>query len=307
MLISLPVCSYKSKLLCFFLHNIPLHPPHHNSSTAMKVLVLGATGFIGFPAAQALARAGHIVYGLARTEEKAKLLAAEEVIPILGDLDSDAWIPLIATLDTILETVGGGPEPARAVLERTTKAAAALRPAGAPLLSYIYTSGTWVHGDNRTDRVTDTLPHRAPRGDRRVAARGRAARRRGAGGVAWDARGRYAVVHTDDLAELFVRTESVNELLDRLVQISGVNGPYEYRKPENLLEEATQSTTLVRPYLAKALLDWSPKKPGLVRDWMFTTPLGELLQREEIIQSSRQPLVTIFNKHTDKDSDEPRV
>jgi nucleoside-diphosphate-sugar epimerase len=64
--------------------------------------------------------------------------------------------------------------------------------------------------------------------------------------------GRYAVVHTDDLAELFVRvaeraslvggkifdaansqTESVNELLDRLVQISGVNGLYEYRKPEN--------------------------------------------------------------------------
>jgi hypothetical protein len=31
-----------------------------------------------------------------------------------------------------------------------------------------------------------------------------------------------------------------------------------------VLEEAVQSTTLVRPYLAKALLDWSPKKLGLV-------------------------------------------
>jgi hypothetical protein len=38
---------------------------------------------------------------------------------------------------------------------------------------------------------------------------------------------------------------------------------------------------------------------------MFITPLGELLQREEFIQSSRQPLLTIFNKNTDKDSDEP--
>jgi nucleoside-diphosphate-sugar epimerase len=37
-----------------------------------------ATGFIGLPTAQALARAGHIVHGLARTEEKAKALAAEE-------------------------------------------------------------------------------------------------------------------------------------------------------------------------------------------------------------------------------------
>ncbi|KAJ7347173.1 hypothetical protein DFH08DRAFT_779468 [Mycena albidolilacea] len=282
----------------------------------MKVLVLGATGFIGFPAAQALARAGHIVYGLARTEEKAKLLAAEEVIPILGDLDSDAWIPLIATLDTIFETVGGGPEPARSVLERTAKAAAALRPAGAPLLSYIYTSGTWVHGDNRTDRVTDTSPIAHPAEIvawrpaieqlvvRSTTVNGVVVRpalvyghsaslfaplfsgaAKAGGRVVWPGTpgGRYAVVHTDDLAELFVRvaeraslvggkifdaansqTESVDELLDRLVQISGLNRPYEYRKPENLLEEATQSTTLVRPYLAKALLDWSPKKPGLV-------------------------------------------
>jgi hypothetical protein len=37
-----------------------------------------STGFIGFPAAQALARAGHIVYGQTRSEAKAKQLAAEE-------------------------------------------------------------------------------------------------------------------------------------------------------------------------------------------------------------------------------------
>lgn len=37
-----------------------------------------ASGFIGLPAAQALVRAGHIVYGVTRSESKVKSLAAEE-------------------------------------------------------------------------------------------------------------------------------------------------------------------------------------------------------------------------------------
>ena len=45
-------------------------PPH--------IVHKSASGFIGLPAAQALSRAGHIVYGLTRFEEKAKLLAADE-------------------------------------------------------------------------------------------------------------------------------------------------------------------------------------------------------------------------------------
>ncbi|KAF8190197.1 NAD(P)-binding protein [Mycena galopus ATCC 62051] len=279
----------------------------------MKVLVLGATGFIGFPTAQALARAGHIVYGLARTDAKAKALAAEEIIPLLGDTDSDAWMPLIGTLDVIIETVTASPEGGRSILERVTNAAAS-RPPGAPLLSYIYTSGTWVHGDSRTEIVTDSTPLTRPsplmawRPEfeqlvvrnttlngivvRPALLYGRSASLlanlfNGAaeGKVVWPGTpgGRYAVIHADDLADLFVRvaekapllrgkifdaansqTESVDELLQKLVQISGAKGPYEYRKPENLYEEALQGTTLVRPYLANALLDWSPKKPGLV-------------------------------------------
>ncbi|KAJ7022578.1 hypothetical protein C8F04DRAFT_1048942 [Mycena alexandri] len=282
----------------------------------MKVLVLGATGFIGLPAAQALSRAGHMVYGLARTQSKAKMLAAEEIIPVLGDVDSDAWIPLIATLDAILDAVGGPDQAslARTTLERVTKAATELRPAGAPLLSYIYTSGTWVQGDSRTDVVTDTTPIVRP--VELVAWRpaieqlvvrstavngivvrpallyGRSAsilaplfKAASQGRVVWPGTpgGRYSVIHPDDLADLYVRvaekasllggkifdaanpsTESVDDLLQKLVQISGAKTPYEYRKPENLFEEAVQSTGLVRPYLANTLLGWCAKKPGLI-------------------------------------------
>ncbi|KAJ7174171.1 hypothetical protein C8R43DRAFT_637355 [Mycena crocata] len=282
----------------------------------MKVLVLGATGFIGLPAAQALARAGHMVYGLARTQEKARALAADEIIPVIGDLDADSWIPLIATLDVILHAAGGADQKDAfyRTFERVAKSATTLRPAGAPLLSFIYTSGTWTHGDSRTDIVTDTTPIQRPvelvawrpaieqAVVRSTAVNGVVVRPallygrsasilaklfEGAaeGRVVWPGTpgGRYALIHSDDLADLFVRvaekaslvggkifdaanpyTESVDELLQKLVQVSGAKGPYEYRKPENLFEEAVQSTGLVRPYLANALLGWSTKKQGLV-------------------------------------------
>ncbi|KAJ7439113.1 hypothetical protein FB451DRAFT_1344325 [Mycena latifolia] len=279
----------------------------------MKVLILGATGFIGFPAAQALVRAGHTVYGLARTPAKAKLLAVEEVIPIIGDVDSDAWIHLIPTLDVLIVAVMVDPKVLLSIFEKTVKAAQEARPAGAPLLSYIQTSGTWVHGDNRTDVVTDTTPITAPvaivswlpeleqRVVRSTAVNGivirpslvygRSAsnfaplfRAASQGRVVWPGTpgGRYALVHTDDVADLYVRTaekallvggqifdasnpttESVNELLQKLVEVSGATGQYEYTKPANLLEEAISSTALVRPYLANALLGWSVKKQSL--------------------------------------------
>ncbi|KAJ6505351.1 hypothetical protein C8R45DRAFT_547887 [Mycena sanguinolenta] len=279
----------------------------------MKVLILGATGFIGLPAAGALVRAGHIVYGLARSEAKAMVLAAQEIIPVRGDLDSDAWLPLIATLDVIIEAATASSDGAHNTLERTIKAAEALRPPTGPLLSYIYTSGTWVQGDSRTEVVTDTTPITRPVGFvawlptveqlvvrstavngivvRPALLYGRSAshfvslfKSAAEGKVMYPGTpgGRLAVIHADDLADVYVRvaekssllggkildaansqTESVDDLLRRLVQVSGAKS-YEYRAPENKFEEAMQATTLVRPYLANALLGWLPKKPGLV-------------------------------------------
>jgi len=203
----------------------------------MKVLIIGATGVVGLPAAQALVRAGHIVYGLARTPEKAKLLAAEEIIPVSGDAsDPSKWISLVATIDVVIEAIGGTMEIyqlSMKVLTAVAEAAEKLRPAGSAKVSYIYTSGTWVHGDDRQNVVTDTTPITKPATlvawrpaveqlvathtvlNGIVARPGLVYGRSGSllalafaapsGKVTWPGTpgGRFSVVHADDLAEFY--------------------------------------------------------------------------------------------------------
>ncbi|KAH9841468.1 NAD(P)-binding protein, partial [Rhodofomes roseus] len=276
-----------------------------------------ASGFIGLPVAQALIRAGHIVYGLTRSQHKAKQLAAEEIIPIIGETsDPSTWLPMVATLDVIIDAVGGTNIRAlsETLLNATAEAARKYRPAHAPKLTYIYSSGTWVHGDDRKNIVSDTTPLTSPpelvswrlEQEQRVIHNdvlngivirpallyGRSGSHlallfKGAyeGKVAWVGRpgGRYALIHCDDLADMYLLaaeksviaagqifdaandfTESVDDLLQRLVVVSGAKGPFEYIEPSNLFEIALTTTSLVRPYLARSLLGWRPRKAGLV-------------------------------------------
>ncbi|TRM59961.1 hypothetical protein BD626DRAFT_548576 [Schizophyllum amplum] len=280
----------------------------------MFVLVLGASGFIGFPAAQALVRAGHTVYGQTRSEQKATQFAKEEIIPIICAPDSDGWYDILAKLDVVIDAVGGMAvhEISQAIYKRTSDAAARLRPAGAPKLSYIYTSGAWVHGDSRTEIFSDTAPLTPqafvawrPSDEQLVVTDtvlngivlrpatlyGRSGSLfeslfKGAkeGKAVWPGKPgqRLSLIHCDDLADLYVRlaekahvvggltfdaangiSESTDAILERLVHVSGATA-YEYKEPTNLFENAVASSVILRPYLARSLLGWTPKKIGLM-------------------------------------------
>ena len=169
------------------------------------------------------------------------------------------------------------------ILLAVRKAARELRPQSSPKLTYIYTSGTWVHGDNRNEIVTDTTPIRSP--NEVVAWRpareqqvindvnlngivirpscviGRSGSlfapffQSASEGKVWyfgQPGGRFAVIHTDDLADLYLRavekaaicgglifdaandqTESVDDVLATMVKVSGAQKPNEYRNPSN--------------------------------------------------------------------------
>ncbi|KAH9936189.1 uncharacterized protein B0H18DRAFT_972728 [Fomitopsis serialis] len=229
----------------------------------MRVLVLGASGFIGLPIAQAFVRAGHIVYGLTRSQQKAKQLAAEEIIPVIGETSNpSAWLTMVATLDVIIDA-----------------AAQKYRPAHAPKLTYIYTSGTWVHGENRKD-IQEQRVIRNPVLNGIVI---RPALLYGRSGSLLAPL--YALIHCDDLAEMYLLaseksaiaagqifdaandfTENADDVLHKLLEVSGAKGPFEYIEPSNcesvrtvlLYEIALSTTSLLRPYLARSLLGWQP-------------------------------------------------
>lgn len=185
----------------------------------------------------------------------------------------------------MIDCVGGSADIAKLselLFTAISNAAKQLRPQGAPKLTYIYTSGTWVHGDNREDVITDTTPIRSPaelvawRPTREQAIihdqtvngivirpgllYGRSGSllapffKSASEGKVWypgKPGGRFALIHTDDLADLFLRaverasicggrifdatndiTESADDVLAALAKVSGAK-TYEYREPQN--------------------------------------------------------------------------
>jgi nucleoside-diphosphate-sugar epimerase len=133
-----------------------------------KVLVIGATGYIGRALALSLLRSGnHVVYGLARTPEKAKELAAMEIIPVRGSAnESEEYLALIrnAHIDIVVDAAGthdGGFKIVNDIRQAGEERLARAKEIGVPLggarLGFVYTSGEWVHGTTLAGEVINDL------------------------------------------------------------------------------------------------------------------------------------------------------
>jgi nucleoside-diphosphate-sugar epimerase len=106
----------------------------------VKVFITGASGYIGGSTAQALRDAGHQVFGLVRSEDKAKQLAARGIEPILGTLDDTAILQDAAgKADAVINAASSDHRDAVEAL------VAALEHSSKPL---IHTSGSSIVGDD---------------------------------------------------------------------------------------------------------------------------------------------------------------
>jgi nucleoside-diphosphate-sugar epimerase len=75
----------------------------------------------------------------------------------------DKWKHLLANAEAVINaTATYGPDNSVKLLKLVTDAATSVRPAYAAKLTYVETSGAWVHGDNRDEIVTDTTPTATP-------------------------------------------------------------------------------------------------------------------------------------------------
>ena len=125
-----------------------------------RVLLIGATGYVGTALASELLRSGsHTVYGLARSQAKAAQLAAKEIIPVLGSVtDSAAYISLIKTaqIHVVVDCAGANDGSAQILRDLTEVGKERLKEGGAKL-GFVYCSGMWVHGSS-LDRISDLDP-----------------------------------------------------------------------------------------------------------------------------------------------------
>jgi nucleoside-diphosphate-sugar epimerase len=129
----------------------------------MRVFVTGASGYVGSAVAAALARGGHEVSGLARSEASARRLAAAEMIPVTGDMSEPDGLRAAAREADAIVHCAADWSPRFHELDRL--ATSALLEAAAtgdrPRL-VVYTSGVWLYGDTGGRAVDEASPLAPP-------------------------------------------------------------------------------------------------------------------------------------------------
>src|ERR1700686_5077546 len=99
----------------------------------MKILVTGATGYLGAVAADALATRGHQVLGLARSERSANTLRERGIEPVVGDFGDPASLANAvhqSRPDVVVSTASvGGASGDQAAFARDGEAVRAMREA----------------------------------------------------------------------------------------------------------------------------------------------------------------------------------
>ncbi len=125
----------------------------------MKIFITGATGYVGFNVASAFRRAGHEVWGLARSEEKARKLIKNEIHPVIGNMQKPDSYTTIATECSVLVHAASDLSGATVELDRKTiETFLLVSKEGARPKTVIYTSGVWVNGNTGNRLVDETTP-----------------------------------------------------------------------------------------------------------------------------------------------------
>jgi nucleoside-diphosphate-sugar epimerase len=205
----------------------------------MKIFITGASGFIGSAVASAFARAGHEVRGLVHTPAKAAALAAREIEPVVGSMDDPKTYAAAAAASSVLVHCAAEYSAQYMELDRRT-IVSLVETAQASKLprAFVYTSGVWIYGDTGEGRADESSPVNPPAlvGSRAVherlvlgASSGglrtivlrpgcvygasgsltahwfESAEKRGAARIVGDGNQRWAMIHVDDLADLYLR------------------------------------------------------------------------------------------------------
>ncbi|KAG0280769.1 hypothetical protein BGZ95_008795 [Linnemannia exigua] len=131
----------------------------------VKVLVIGAAGYIGLRVSQQLRQADHIVYGTTRSSLNEATLLLNEVIPIVGPVEPEAgshshapfpWLEAVKSenIDVVID-LSASKTGVKSILEPLIRLSKDRQANHQPRIGYIYGSGMWLHGSG--DNITSDL------------------------------------------------------------------------------------------------------------------------------------------------------
>jgi nucleoside-diphosphate-sugar epimerase len=261
----------------------------------MKVFVTGGSGYIGLATIAELVRQGHTVEALARSERSEKAVAAAGATAVRGELtDVDVLNHAAARAGAVIHL-------AQASTGEEDLAAATAMQDGVGGGTYVHTGGSWVYGD--TDGVADETAVWNPPGvvawrqpvEEAVLARAASGGRpvviqpgllyggdnrlidsffvrpgaeNGAVPYIGDGGNRWALVHVDDLARLYVAALSAPAGAV-YVGVSGVN-PTAREIAEASAHGAGLDGKTTSITLEQARADMGPIADAFVLDQQFT-------------------------------------
>ena len=205
----------------------------------MRIFITGASGYIGGAVAAALARAGHSVTGLVRSEARAHEAARNEVRAVIGSLEEPrGWLEMARESEVLIHCAAEfSPRmqelDGRAIDGLIEAAKSARRPR-----LIVYTSGCWLYGNTGGTAVDEAaaltpfpvVTWRVAHEEKILAAdsgpvrvivfrpgcvyggRGgltatwfESATKEGAARLVGDGRSRWTMVHVEDLAQAYLR------------------------------------------------------------------------------------------------------
>src|SRR6202042_3641344 len=125
----------------------------------MRVLLTGATGFVGSHVLSELQDHGHEVAAPVRDDAHREPVARAGVTPVVVDLyDRPALVELLGDADAAIHTASPGDETSADLDAAVADAAIeAFTGTGKP---YLQVSGAWIYGDNTS--ITEQSPVNAP-------------------------------------------------------------------------------------------------------------------------------------------------
>ncbi|MCP4328521.1 MAG: NAD-dependent epimerase/dehydratase family protein [Alphaproteobacteria bacterium] len=134
-------------------------PERRGELMAMRILVLGGTGYIGAAVVAEFKAHGHAVVALARSAAAATRLERQGCTIVRGDMRQPAaWLPRVGAVGAVVHTAATFDSEMAAADRRLVDSLLEHFGRGAPGPRILYTGGVWLYGADGAEVINETSP-----------------------------------------------------------------------------------------------------------------------------------------------------